>query len=936
MLNLAFLLDITGSMGSQVEGVKATVRQLVASVFAEEYDVMLTVITFTESGRGCYVTNHQFTDGDEAQKFIGALQLGVPPGTHGVNANGGDGDENHKAALAQLLTLDNSMPTVAFLITDAGPHLVADRATPEATHEVNYLKTMHSILDCDLFHIVELVRAHFEHNLMLNVVKYTRNSDHRLYAAVAKQLGGVLMTPQQGETAQELSAGLFSILSQMFSRSLGTGANEAAEVSTDGLGAFVFYQLGDVEPVTRESQLAKRTQPEAADTKDVLFSFLERATVVIGGKFAKRAVEAAALREQVELLLVVAQCLTKSLSFNAALDRATILVNQIREQLPEENQGHLKLRVDNLPRILREAIDMADTVDGGEAVTALSAETVSAITLMTTEEAARDALDEADAFDAGVVLQTAASLFLAHLAVLQLPVKNERPDFMDSWSAVISHLSGDVVTAKDFLQLIASDEATGGLSDRDRAYNYAQIAADPSDKLGSALLSVASRTQVLDILTALLAGAPAGKFCPNMFQGTSAAALMGLLLPPSTTSDDTGDHKLNEFQRQLVRKLVHSIRLVARRPSAAVAVEPESALSKLVFQLLRLQPERDDNKSGLGRRELVVKALPAVLEELLAAQIQRVAKYNESAFLALVEHVVQYEHVADATDAMKPHPLDLAQWAFDPAEAQARAAQAPVVAWFRVAAQNVIEAVLGGEEDGEPLPTLDALWPTLEQQLPKLLLLQKRTARYELSGQGEAKAAEQPEWRRNDAVLRQALDSDAFEVLAMTALRRKHDAFLRDLRARRQDVQAEWRWQVALATMRADMPAFLDDLKRSVVDSSSREHRLLLRAFKTVGVHELPPKQYEAKLVALITGRHPRTGKIVFNRGNLHPDPTRFVPLSAEFQSKLRAAQRANGWSLAHKYRPSNAPNHSGHCNANPSAWAARRSLADKTFWELD
>jgi hypothetical protein len=41
-------------------------------------------------------------------------------------------------------------------------------------------------------------------------------------------------------------------------------------------------------------------------------------------------------------------------------------------------------------------------------------------------------------------------------------------------------------------------------SARDREYNFVQPVADPQDTMGSALLRLASGTQVLDILTALL------------------------------------------------------------------------------------------------------------------------------------------------------------------------------------------------------------------------------------------------------------------------------------------------------------------------------------------------------------------------------------------------------------------------------------------------
>lgn len=133
------------------------------------------------------------------------------------------------------------------------------------------------------------------------------------------------------------------------------------------------------------------------------------------------------------------------------------------------------------------------------------------------------------------LLQTIDSVFLGHLAVLQLPTKNGRVDFLDSWSSVITKVSNEVMTAADFLTMIGSGTATGGLSIRSTEYNYVQLVADPRDGVGSVLLQLASGTQVLDILTGLVAGARATKSTPNMFRGTVAACLTALVMPCEPT-----------------------------------------------------------------------------------------------------------------------------------------------------------------------------------------------------------------------------------------------------------------------------------------------------------------------------------------------------------------------------------------------------------------
>ncbi|KAF1795183.1 von Willebrand factor, type A [Phytophthora cactorum] len=913
MINLVFLLDITGSMSNELAGVKETVRHLMASVFEEEYAVMITIITFTESSQGCYVTNHSFTDGDEAIAFIKSVQLCVPPGNPSVSANGGDGDENQKAALAELLTLDNTMPTIAFLITDAGPHLLAETRTSEAQHEINFLKEKHSIMDSDMFNVLALVHAHFENNLIVNIVKYIKNSDHRMYGSIAKKFDGVLIEPKV-RTAQQLASGLMVILSKMFDRCAGGTFTEEGDTTENdaALDTFVFYDLEEFTVPSCEADVMQNYLPVAGDTRDVLFAFLDRATVVIGDRFAKRAIAASGLREQVELLITIAQCLTGKLGYNDALDRATSLVEKIRELMPEEHESHLKLTAASLPGVLQQKISTTSELEAS----------VSAITLLTTQEATENALEEDDVFDLKTLLQTVASLFLAHLAVLQLPEKNGKPDFMDAWSAVITKISPDVVTAKDFLTLIGSEEATGGLSIRARDYNYAQLVADPDDALGSALVRAASGTQVLDILTGLLSGAPAGLFCPNMFRGTVAASLMALI--------EQRNEPLSDFQWELVTKLVHSIRLVMggaeRLPT--MPVDPEAAMGKLLFRLLRRTEDQYDGE-----------ALLAVLKELLATRVHKFIRYSETKYLALVERMVEYTHESVVEDAFDPHALDQDVWKFNPSKAQRFVAQTPFFHAFERCANNLIRCVTVSPkkygDDTQVVPTLQELWPTCTEELSKFLLLQKRSARYRIVR--DAASDGKINWERN-SVLDESLDSTMYQTLAMQVLRKKYDAFLRELRERRANEAAEERWSRALKTARAStMDEFLTQLAR-VRDSASREHKLLWKALKQFGGSEKEVEHYEEKLEVLITGRvKTSTGEyeIVFNRGNLHPHPTKLAPMSADFQAKLRELRRKFDWPVQHKYRDGK-PNHNGYSNEKPSKWAKKRSIAKKTFWEED
>ncbi|KUF81658.1 hypothetical protein AM587_10002226 [Phytophthora nicotianae] len=170
----------------------------------------------------------------------------------------------------------------------------------------------------------------------------------------------------------------------------------------------------------------------------------------------------------------------------------------------------------------------------------------------------------------------------------------------------------------------------------------------------------------------------------------------------------------------------------------------------------------------------------------------------------------------------------------------------------------------------------------------------------------------------------------------MQVLRKKYDEFLRELRERRANEAAEQRWSRALKTARASsMGEFLAQLTL-VRDSASREYKLLWKALKQLASSEKTVECYEQKLEVLITGRVKKSSEeyeIVFNRGNLHPHPTKLAPMSEDFKAKLRELRRKFDWPLHHKYREGK-PNHNGYSNEKPSEWAKKRSIAKKTFWE--
>lgn len=79
---IAIVLDITGSMSSELEGVKSTVATLVELLQDLPVPLALAVLTFTEDSKGCYVSCKEFQGQEglhEARTFVQQIKLCMPP-----------------------------------------------------------------------------------------------------------------------------------------------------------------------------------------------------------------------------------------------------------------------------------------------------------------------------------------------------------------------------------------------------------------------------------------------------------------------------------------------------------------------------------------------------------------------------------------------------------------------------------------------------------------------------------------------------------------------------------------------------------------------------------------------------------------------------------------------------------------------------------------
>lgn len=157
-----------------------------------------------------------------------------------------------------MTDLDPAVPTVAFLITDALPHLQTDRGSTEAQHELNYLVSRGVSQDDaqDVFKTFQnITLAHFGGNLILNAVVFNSggyyanqpSGDQLLFGSFAQQIGGMLMQPDSRNSAV-LAQGLVTVVQSLLERLVGHGPAEAGAQpeATEQLQGFKLIDLSGV------------------------------------------------------------------------------------------------------------------------------------------------------------------------------------------------------------------------------------------------------------------------------------------------------------------------------------------------------------------------------------------------------------------------------------------------------------------------------------------------------------------------------------------------------------------------------------------------------------------------------------------------------------------------------------------------------------------
>lgn len=525
---LTLILDITGSMGSQMNGVKKSVAKLLTTANEE---VPVLMMTFCENSTdGCFVTHNVFTNFAETARFVETLSLCRPPGTTGIEAHGGDGPENIKAALAILTKLPpTSMPLIYF-ITDADPHY-RDCPSAESEHEKAWLSRMAPAIPLesqgDVFALMDYVFNHFETEPQCIVVKYDGASEFA--SNLALRSSKLVVYP----SAHDVDA-LASLLEEIY---LQWTDEDRPLTLTSRIRVQVPGEEQKVESEQDMARVALDCTMHSGAAAESLYRECMTNIREMTGKYVKRSVKTSTLCmfRQIQLALTL---MKMARGDSSLYDKAVGHFNEVLELIPRAQKGHIAMTMKFIDE-MRNSPPLKDIVDEGALASIISM-------LSATETI--DALDEEATEQMESVLMELLRFFSVRmLQVLfpQNPLTGES-DFADSWGARIGLYSSAQMTAAEALRC----EGKCPLRSTDQTLGEAVVAISDTDKTQQLIWRIATLLQLGDLVQAMCLKLPNGTLLPSLSMGITSSTLVHLSGQPRTEAN-------LEFQRRLMSTIVH-------------------------------------------------------------------------------------------------------------------------------------------------------------------------------------------------------------------------------------------------------------------------------------------------------------------------------------------------------------------------------------------
>ncbi|CAM9113857.1 unnamed protein product [Scytosiphon promiscuus] len=718
---VAIVLDITGSMGSQIEGVKQAVCALIP-LLAENPSLGIAIITFTEGGRdmrtglpGCYISVDVFAKPWRAAEFVRNIRLGVPPGDPLIMANGVDGDENAKAALHALKRLDGTKPTVAFFITDAGYHR-SKRDSPTAKAEEEFLLAQGGVSDTDFYILFDSVLAHFGGNLVVIPIVY---GFEQLGAHIKQAYGQVAMTSGSGvviqpvwSSSRTLSTTMAAFVTRLLAQ-LNGQTDLPPEPHQEMLAELRLLDATHMTRVERDLHVPPGPYPREGDAGILFASAMTRAVTAFQMSWKRRInVDKVSLLRQLVFGLTAAKFVFAVSSGNPIaedlLTRLKLSYPDVLEAVPAEHRGQIKASPEVIETL---AADLAaKTTEGAtsNAAAGSGGEKFDAVTLETVRETLGTALDDEirwaggdEEFDKLDVDPLEAVFSMVHGIFVNVRFPrgaNGKPNFADAWSAMIDRHSFDVVSAESAVRMFKDSkgvdayhydgDADGergreelwyeagkrgggvavGLTDR-REYNGFIPLMDEGDPLKTTVMRIFSGLQVMNLVQmTILEGSPGG-FLPSMYPGMVAATLARVIRTSAGGSWAGLEGAAGEANDSLASQMVFSLKGIIGAPAKAVRLrlkfgkaDPGNPPSKFLMVLCK-QPRvsKEDEEAFRMKMRLV-------LDEWVAATVQlyfgKATPENDEKFHAFLEHVIPLEAIfgkdaLNVNSLEKLHPLEI-------------------------------------------------------------------------------------------------------------------------------------------------------------------------------------------------------------------------------------------------------------------------------------
>ena len=633
-LQVVFLVDITGSMGSQIEGVKQMISKF-CEVDRPLIDVHIW--TYTESP-GCYVSKSPV--GLKSQglvEYTMKIKLCCPPDFPEITgASGGDGPENVVAGIAALLdSFDPKQNVLCFPITDASPHHICLGKGGTAMKEVEWLNKAgfdSTDIFCILCEVIDSL------NITFVPVLYNGAESNVWYQQAAVMTDGIILVPQ-ANTSESLAEGLVILLEAFQQLSIDRNIQFAKTIDVDKISqAFMILDIpvedfGIIEEDPNDAKLINHVYEKMKGSEDILRKILELFETTVdrfsGKKSAKRcrAVNVEHVSKSIKFFLMAMLYVSDSHLFNSEEfennKRELVDLLKVLEQKDKKYEWET--------RLLNTFISTLEGIKGRfEHNQHYIHELNQPIQCMVSLETVSNSLKELNQIpiseeDLSQYMDLILQLSLVRLIQVNFPLDaSQKPDFADAWSASIRSIEySSVLSASSALALRNKADCLYTAPISLNKNNAALLIAHPNDLQLTELYKSLSFLPTLQglIQSHLISGS--FKVFPSITFGLQASTLWFILRVRKS------GFKFAEYEWEFVRCLVHSLQNSAQNPASEVfnaaksgkALNPVDSIAKILTGVLAYfrRNEVSEEKARLLAR-LTFEELSA---DIIAWEIRR-------------------------------------------------------------------------------------------------------------------------------------------------------------------------------------------------------------------------------------------------------------------------------------------------------------------------